>query len=864
MAEDYNSLKQNACIQGVLDALKTAIPTEDQKVMLDGIGHLAEKEKMAGRAKDDNEALGLVLEKAIENGKQRKAIEVANKLRQAVILTKRVDLFKEFFTPEEAPDAVQAQLGGLISRRKGYRNKSTAHLQKIAEGEAIGKLLYNLKKDNVLQAFWLKQYENDIGSELFKENSTKNPIAQKIAQHVKGAYGEVSTRLRRAGIPVGTLEEFITSFHRNPQRMMSAFDSVKERWEYRAKNGFNLKKEREMAYQRWKSFELQQLDHNKTFVYGQTPQKIENFMRAAWRNQTIFDPIKRNASVEDLRTYGSLGVKGSAKRVFRYKNSAAFMSVMQKYGYGNLFDGIENTIGKGSKMAVMAEEWGTEPYRVFNAFIDRLKRYNAVKNDQKVINKLNAKYRLFDELTGRASIPVSQTMNNITNAYLGWQMISGLGSSIAPAFGDLNYYAASLVRNFDQGSFEAWGNTLRNYFRHMRKGATKENYEDMGYWQKTLLGQYSSRFGALDSPTQLISTLTQKMMTLNLIHWQDSMLSSGIINEFGRQMWRLGDTSFDRLPTGTRNVLNQYDLSPAEWDVMRKNPHTTPDGRKYITPDDAIDGYSREDIANMLGKKEKGMSTKEYDDARRGIREKYIGLLQDQSHFVFLDSDIVERSMLRMQTKSGTFMGSMAKLLVMFRSWPFAQTRRVLGMALEDFREAEGLVPKTKALMQGAPMFLQMLSGYMITGYISEAALNFAKGREPPSITSPVTWGKASLGTFGLLGGMLGQLLGQQMYGDSPITNLGGRGIDTANKVGILANAMFHGEGHAAGKLIYGLGESQIPYGNWIFTRAGLKWGLMYGLQEKLFPGSLDKMQDNAQEEGTPFIFSPTSALGGG
>ena len=113
MAEDYNSLKQNACIQGVLDALKTAIPTEDQKVMLDGIGHLAEKEKMAGRAKDDNEALGLVLEKAIKNGKQRKAIEVANKLRQAVILTKRVDLFKEFFTPEEAPDAVQAQLGGF-------------------------------------------------------------------------------------------------------------------------------------------------------------------------------------------------------------------------------------------------------------------------------------------------------------------------------------------------------------------------------------------------------------------------------------------------------------------------------------------------------------------------------------------------------------------------------------------------------------------------------------------------------------------------------------------------------------------------------------------------------------------------------
>lgn len=864
MTEDYNSLKQNACIQGVLDAVRTAIPTEDQQAMLNGIGHLAEKEKIAGRAKDDNEALGLVLERAIKNGKTRKAIEVANKLRQAIILTKRVDLFKEFFKPEEAAEATQAQLGGLISKKKGYRNKSTAHLQKIAEGEAIGKLLYNLKKDKLLESFWLKQYEDDLGSELFQENSTKNPIAQKIAKHVKGAYSEISTRLRRAGIPVGTLEEFITSFHRNPARMMSAFDSVKERWEYRAKNGFNLKKEREMAYQRWKSFELKHLDYDKTFVYGQTKQNIENFMRAAWRHQTIFDPIKKNASVEDLRTYGSLGVKGSAKRVFRYKDGASFMTVMRKYGDGNLFDGIENTIQKGSKMAVMAEEWGTEPYRVFNAFIDRLKRFNAVRDDEKVITKLNAKYRLFDELTGRASIPVSQTMNNITNAYLGWQMISGLGSSIAPAFGDLNYYAASLMRNFDQGSFEAWGNTLRNYFRHMRKGATKENYEDMGYWQKTLLGQYTTRFGAFDSPTQLISTLTQKMMTLNLIHWQDSMLSSGIINEFGRQMWRLADTSFDRLPTGTKNVLKQYDLSPAEWDVMRKNPHSTPDGRKYITPDDGIDGYSKDDIANMLGKKKSEMSTKEYDDARRGIREKYMGLLQDQSHFVFLDSDIVERSMLRLQTKSGTYMGTAAKLLVMFRSWPFAQSRRVLGMALEDVREAKGLVPKTRALMHGAPMFLQMLAGYMVTGYISEAALNLAKGKEPPSITSPVTWGKASLGMLGLLGGLLGQLFGQQMFGDSPITNLGGRGIDTANKVGIFLNAVFHGEGHAAGKLIYGLGASQVPYANLIYLRSPVKWALMYGLQEKLFPGSLDKMQDNAQEEGTPFIISPTAALGGG
>ncbi|MHA1447886.1 MAG: hypothetical protein ACTSP4_00500 [Candidatus Hodarchaeales archaeon] len=860
MPIDHKSLSENACIRGVLDALETAIPTTDQKQLLDGLGHLAEEEKRTGKAKDDNEALGNVLERAIENGKQRKSIEVANRLRDAVIVNKKMGEFKTHFSPETADEFLQAQLSGKISRKPGYRSKSTSHLQKIAEGEAIGKLYYNLKKEGVLESFRSKENESDLASELFEEGSTKNEVARKQAKIIKGIYGELISRLRRAGIPVGSLDEFITSFHRNPARMMNPFDSVGEWFQYRLKNGFNHEKEMEMAYQKWKAFELQHLNWDKTFKYGQTKQKIENFMRHAWTSQTVFDAIKRNDSIDDLRTFGSLGVSGARKRAMFYKSGPSFKAVNDRYGHGNIYDSIENTIRNSSKLGVMAEEWGASPYRTFGHLVNRLKRYNVVKTNQALKGRINDNYRIFDELTGRASIPVNKTLNDITNAYLGWQVISKLGGSIAPAFGDLNYYVANLVRNFDMSYPSAWGSALKNYFGHMRRGATKENYEDMGYWQKPLLGSHVSRFGALDSPTQLITSATQKMMSLNLIHWQDSMLSSGIISETGHQLFRYRTQSFDNLTNGTKKLFQSYDISSEEWDVMRKNP-SVKDNRGYITPDDAINNYSRQDIADMLGKNIRKMTDKEYDDARTGIRQKYIGLLNDQSHFVYLDSDIYERSKLRLYTKSGTPMGTLAKLLVMFRSWPYAQTRRVLGMALEDVREAKGWRPKTKALLHGAPQLMSMIAGYMITGYISEAAVNLAQGKEPPSLSDPVTWAKSSLGALGLAGSMVGQLVGQQMYGSSPIANIGGAGIDTANKLGIIVNAMSQGRGHTVGKMLYNMGKSQVPYHNLIYTRAMVNWGILYGLEEKLFPGSLNSLQRNAKKDGIPFLVSPDKAL---
>lgn len=860
MATDrYNTYKNNACISGLVEAISDKLSKSDKTELLKDIASRVDQKRIDGIA-DEDMALRNVFQDLFNEHADNKKIQIANELRKALLVNKKVDFIKSNFKdPKDFAKGVKASVSGIVSDRKGARGVSTQLKQKTYVGDYLGKMKYALKEKGVLDDFTQKLHGADLAQELYSAGSTKNERARLMAEAITPIYDQIRIELNKLGIPVADAQDFIASFHRDPEKMLHTHDTLAERIAYRKNNIFNYDNERELAYKRWKDTELQLINHDKTFKNGTID--VDEFMRSAFDNQTVYNPIKRNAKLEDIRTFGALGVKGGASRKIFYKDGYNFYKANTIYGYGDFFDMIENTIDKGARMQALAEDWSTSPYQVFNSVLDILQKDKTVKSNEKMINAINKQRLLFDELTGRAAIPVNNTTNNITNSIVAYQSITRLGSSIAPAFNDLVAYAAAQAKDFNKNSLEAGYDALSNFFRSMNTNATKERYDIIGHWAKTLTGQITSRFSTLDGATGFQTKLLQKFFSLNLLHWQDKMLSSGIIEDTARGLFQESKNSFDELTPSVKKMLEQYGVTDKEWDVMRKNPTIASDNRKFITPDDALSNYSKETIAGLLNKNVKDLTKPEYDDARTNIRRKLIALMSDRSSFVYLSRDIAETSALRFGSRPGTLAGSMIKLLTQFHSWAFANTRRVLGRTLSGVLEAQGFKPKVNALKNAMPQLGLLIAGNMITGYISQTAINLAEGREPPDITKVSTWAKSSLGAFGIAGELLGSLAGQQTFGDSPLFDQTGAFFNNADKALKIVQSPI--KGHFASKLAFNFAKGNIPGVNLIYTRLALNYFILWGLQEKLFPGSLEEQQRQLTKHDEPQYFvNPLSAVG--
>jgi len=859
MATDrIRELRKNPCIQGVLDSVERALTAKQKNEILEDLGNRIDEEKLKGTS--EGESIKNVMAKLLQENADNKIIQTANALRTAFLHDEKLGIIdKDFKNPKDYPRGLQAMVGGIISDRKGARSLSTKLRQNVIGYDRVGRLMRAFEDQGVINDVKLKLHQEDVANELFDRGSTKNDRARKIADIIKPMYHEVILGLNRVGIPVSNYKNFIASMHRDPEKMLHTHDTLGERAWYILKHPFDADKRFELSYQRWKNKELQWLDKDKVFKKGTID--VDKFMRNVYDNNVVYDPIKYNASTEDLRTFGGLGVSGARGLQLFYKDGSAFYAANQTFGYGDLYESIMQTIVKGSNLEGLAEQWGTSPYKLWDALTSTLKNRLHGSSANKITKKIDQQRFRFDELTGRASIPVNNTTNTIMNAITASQIFSKLGASIFPAIGDLNYSAASLQKNFGQGFFSSYKNSFQNYFSHMRLNSTKPDLAIMGEWQRDMTGQFASRFTTMDGPVGMLSKGVQKMMSLNLIHWQDNMLSRGIITMNGRFLAKEANQGFAHMNPRTRAFLERYNITDKEWDVMRKNPFVAQDGRKFITPDDSLLNYSKEDIASMLGKDK--ITSSEFDNARSIIRQKLIALMADESSFVYLSPDIIERSMLRLGSRPGTLSGAMAKMLVQFHTWPFSQTRRVLGRSLIEIRETPGIYPKMGLALKTTPQFASILAGFMVTGYLSDAASNLSQGIEPPDPTKIATWAKASLGTFGIYGDFLSMLFGQQAYGNSPLLNASGPSYSQIDDAAKFLNATFTGQFKQAGKLGFELVKNNTLPLNIAYTRLAMNYFILWGLEEKLFPGSIEAQVRRAQQnQNPPYIVSPLSGIG--
>jgi len=769
---------------------------------------------------------------------------------------------------------LHARIAGIPSRIKKWARafgKSTHLRGNTLVATRIGRFNTELEQNKLLKQFasrsWRKKYGGDLLEETGNPGGSKNPEAKKMGEIIKKYFKETLTGLHEAGLPFNDVEEFMGSYHRDSARMLQTEDT---RWKsllFHSRPGkiFNHKEDYEKAYKRWRDTELQYLDRDKSFGSSANDDKeIDRIMRDEFDHQVLEQP---NSSADEKDDYVFRGLANIARRKKRlfYKDGWAFDQANRKYGYGDVGHIIQHTLETGAKMEVMAKEWTPQPYKVFakvkSILMERI-HDKPTHLREKLTTNLNKIDRVFDEVTGLAKMPVSAQSAKNTNTVLCTQALASYGGSITRAFTDLAGWQVQLHQ-----SGHGWLESFYIPFKHLVKRltgieTTAKDLKDLGYWGKDTAGDGMSRFASADSLTGLQAKAMGYFFNANLIHPWDKFITNGPFRDFARELWHHSKISFDKLHPDFQFTLERYGINEKEWDLIRKHSFKLPDNRRLITPDDPLQ-YSKEEIANYLGKKE--ITSKEFKDSQLDLHQRMAAMSIDRAHFIYLSNDPTEQSLMRMGTKPGTAGGNLNRLMVQAHAWPVGVGHRILGSILSNVMEGEGVLGKLGGLKKDISGLSLYVAGIAVTSYMGETLKNAAEGKLPPKIISV----KSMVDTFSEVTGVYGQLLtalfGAARYGKDPLISASGPAIRNADDLIKVIGKVIHGQKFASP--LYHVIKRNIPGLNLLYIKPIFDYLIGYHIQEIMSPGSLRRSllnhQKRVRDEGeADYFVPPTSALG--
>lgn len=778
-----------------------------------------------------------------EAGDYRKAVQLNHAMKIDGII-KFVD--ENFPNYKDVAKGLRSQFFGsqeVSARGRGYSISNSVHSLKA---DYYGRLIKGLNDEGVLIDFQKRLHHDDFGKELWELGSTKNERANKMAKIVLNVYKDVVNEMRAHGIPVQDIKHFVASMTRDSSRIAEPYNSAFDNFMYKIKHPFNYEERMALSRERWTNFYKEHANHEETFK-GMDPDK---WLAEAHKHNTVWDSAKQQDIDSDTLAYGGLAARGAKSRVIIHKDADSFLKDIRTYGTGDVFDYVIDTIEKSAKYAGTAKYLGTRPSSVLRDSIEVLKKRKGVGENEKLVTKLNNLRRVMDEFTGKASIPESRMWNAVTNAIMNYQSMTKLGSSITVAFNDINYVAASILKNFDENAVSAYGSAFWNYIKHMKVGGTKDTLDQIGHWAGRDASFVHSRNGAVDSVAGLQSKLMGLTFKLNRIHWQDE------VNYFGtiwNHMYRIGKLTDQPLATlrdsKAADFLRRYTVSDKEWELMRHNASEFEDGTKLVTPDDVF-SYSDKDISKHLGINPKELTTAKSEQIKTDLRRKMISMYHDEGMYSFLAPDLAEKAILRLgaHARSGTPAGALTKALTQFQSWRFAELHRVFGTLVDPIKKAEGVGGKIMA----SKGLITYAVGRTITGYISEAARSIMAGEPIPDPTKWETWAKVGVAGTSMLGEIVVDLA-KATNGEAWVEKLLGPTVNQGVKLADILNSTWKAatdenyKGHLGWKVLK-FGESMTPYLNLFYINLAVKKMFLDAFEEAVDPSAKQREEHNKEK----------------
>jgi len=724
-------------------------------------------------------------------------------------------------------EAVNGYLVGMQKFSKITRD-SIGLKQTTLENVEITKLVNAIR--NLGKDAWNDFSEGRIDLEIMREmlgEPTGVKGAKDIARILKQSQNSWRLRLNDLGANIGELDNWITRTTHNTEKMAVASKSSR------------LIDDNRLA---WVEYIQTRLNLKRTFADVNDPVEISKILSNIYDSLMTGDHLKHGGTNS---IYGTKNVTNrlNSSRVLHFKDLQARQEYNIKFGEPSLQTSVFNVLTSSAKNIVMMQELGTNPQDTFNKILALLKK-KYKSSDYKIVRDLNFEnFRgAFAQIDGSANIAGSQTLAKIGEVVRSTGDMARLGGTTVTSFADLAPYMASTNfqgRGLLTGLFEAINGLLGGSNKAAMEALEVVSNSVVVANRGNVFSDGADSFGG-------INNLRNKFFKWNGLNgWVASLKSSmalGVSKFYGS----LGETKFFNLEKRERNFLTLYGIDEGKWDMLRSIKTLAADNKKYLTAEGAKD-IPDSVINKYLGRK---LSARELRNFKNDLELTWRNVLNDQGTHGTPEPDSQIRSITKMGTIKGTYMGELNSFIMQYKNFSVSLYKKILR------REMDSYGPDESKLI-GATMLASTLMLGTIFGYIVLSVKDMLSGRSPrdPKKLSVIMQSFVQGGGGGIYGDFLMSEV-QNQYGNGVFeTALGPTASDIKKFIDMVKTM---NEPKKAGKKFLQLVEGHTPFINLYYTKAAYDYLIGYQIKEYLDPGFFKRMKDrNEENRGQTYYFKP-------
>ena len=568
------------------------------------------------------------------------------------------------------------------------------------------------------------------------------------------------------------------------------------------------------------------------------------FLDAAWNNIVEGNRTSIDEAPE-VKVPGNLAKKLSQHRKIHYKSDKAWLENFKKYGGHDLKTSMWTELKNLADDAIMIQEFGTNPKASQEKLWAKLKAYAE--------NPPDGKARAWNE-EGRRGVKthwqwVDQSAYHIANSggwgpniaaltqgYLMIQNMSKLGGSVFPSFSDLST-AVQTYRYHGMDYMEG----MQDHFKFLTKTLTPDERIEVMYavgeFNDLIIGGFHSRHAVTNPEIGTMSKMQDFFFKANLLAGWTYNNRAAVQFVISGNIARKLSRNFEDLDPRLQRVLNQYNISDTDWQIMRDVgvktldaegnllPETAPsetldlNRRQYFTPD-LLEAVAKNPEMSLVDRQA-------YQNLAFKMRNFYV----QEGRIGIPEPDAADRAIMTAGTQRGTLNRSVWEALFQFRSFPLTYLRR-LG---------------PRYAHQGTIYTIGNLAAMSMIGYVSMTAKDILLGKEPKPLDNPKTWANAFI--FSGAGGIMGDFVFNDFrgYGRSvPSVVMGPLGDELQNW-GDFFTRLVTGD-DAAAKAFNNV-IRMAPFANLWYTRTALDYMFIYNIQNFLNPGVLRRREKRMKRD---------------
>jgi hypothetical protein len=598
-------------------------------------------------------------------------------------------------------EAVRGYLVGMQKFSKITRD-SIGLKQAALENVEITKLVNAIR--NLGKDAWNDFSEGRIDLEIMREmlgEPTGVKGAKDIAIILKQSQNSWRLRLNDLGANIGELDDWITRTTHNTEKMAAASKSSR------------LIEDNRLA---WVEYIQARLNLKRTFADVNDPLEISKILSSIYDSLMTGDHLKHGGTNS---IYGTKNVTNrlNSSRVLHFKDLQARQEYNIKFGEPSLQTSVFNVLTSSAKNIVMMQELGTNPQDTFNKILALLKK-KYKNSDYKIVRDLNFENfkGAYAQIDGSANIAGSQTLAKIGEVIRSTGDMARLGGTMITSFADLAPYMGTTNfqgRGLLTGLFEAINGLLGGNNRAAMEALEVVSNSVIASNRGNVFNDGADSFGGLNN-------LRNKFFKWNGLNgWVASLKSSmalGVAKFYGS----LSETKFFNLEKRERNFLTLYGIDEGKWDMLRSIKSLAVDNKRYLTAEGAKD-ISDSVINKYLGRK---LSARELRNFKNDLELTWRNVLNDQGTHGTPEPDSQIRSITKMGTIKGTYMGELNSFIMQYKNFSVSLYKKILR------REMDSYGPDESKLI-GASMLASTLMLGTIFGYIVLSVKDMLSGRSP-------------------------------------------------------------------------------------------------------------------------------------